>query len=208
MSSIKPIETIYNGYRFRSRLEARWAVFFDACYIEYEYEPEGYELSDGTKYLPDFYLPKFDLFVEIKNPSLNPAMQGKSSFSSEEFQKLKKLAQGTDKQAIIFFSPPMETWGLLYTQDFTCSSGGWSEWYATFSEENWPILLVMDENADRSFAYDCTVNLACASEYAKTVADQIPQMWISFNRNNRSLIITGALAARQARFEHGENPRL
>ena len=27
--SIKPIETKYNGYRFRSRLEARWAVFFD-----------------------------------------------------------------------------------------------------------------------------------------------------------------------------------
>lgn len=22
---IKPIETLYNGYRFRSRLEARWA---------------------------------------------------------------------------------------------------------------------------------------------------------------------------------------
>ena len=28
--SIKPIETNYKGYRFRSRLEARWAVFFDA----------------------------------------------------------------------------------------------------------------------------------------------------------------------------------
>lgn len=27
-NSIKPIETIYNGYHFRSRLEARWAVFF------------------------------------------------------------------------------------------------------------------------------------------------------------------------------------
>ena len=37
---IKPIETVYNGYRFRSRLEARWAVFFDAAGIEYEYEPE------------------------------------------------------------------------------------------------------------------------------------------------------------------------
>ena len=37
--NIKPIETIYKGYRFRSRLEARWAVFFDALGIEYEYEP-------------------------------------------------------------------------------------------------------------------------------------------------------------------------
>ena len=43
--SIKPIETIYNGYRFRSRLEARWAVFFDKIGIKYQYEPEGYEVD-------------------------------------------------------------------------------------------------------------------------------------------------------------------
>lgn len=63
---IKPIETVYNGYRFRSRLEARWAVFFDKMGIQYEYEPEGYVLDDGTKYLPDFYLCEIDAFVEIK----------------------------------------------------------------------------------------------------------------------------------------------
>ena len=28
---IRPIETEYRGYRFRSRFEARWAVFFDAA---------------------------------------------------------------------------------------------------------------------------------------------------------------------------------
>lgn len=55
--SIKAIETSYGGYRFRSRLEARWAVFFDALGITWEYEPEGYVLSDGTCYLPDFWLP-------------------------------------------------------------------------------------------------------------------------------------------------------
>jgi hypothetical protein len=64
--SIKPIETVYKGYRFRSRLEARWAVFFDECKIKYEYEPEGFETEDGDKYLPDFYLPYFDLYVEVK----------------------------------------------------------------------------------------------------------------------------------------------
>ena len=66
MSEIKAIETVYNGYKFRSRLEARWAVFFDAAGIKYEYEPQGFELSDGTKYLPDFYLPEYDWFVEVK----------------------------------------------------------------------------------------------------------------------------------------------
>ena len=52
---IKAIETVYNGYRFRSRLEARWAVFFDALGLEYEYEPEGFSLGAGG-YLPDFRL--------------------------------------------------------------------------------------------------------------------------------------------------------
>lgn len=64
---IKAIETEYNGYRFRSRLEARWAVFFDAAGIRYVYEPEGFQLEDGTMYLPDFYLPILGIYVEVKN---------------------------------------------------------------------------------------------------------------------------------------------
>ena len=75
---INAIETYYNGYKFRSRLEARWAVFFDALGVEYEYEPEGYHLPNGEKYLPDFrikcygkrgccdYNEPFDLYVEVK----------------------------------------------------------------------------------------------------------------------------------------------
>lgn len=63
---IKAIETEYNGYRFRSRLEARWAKFFDTVGIKYEYELEGYEMDGGIRYLPDFYLPVFKLHVEIK----------------------------------------------------------------------------------------------------------------------------------------------
>ena len=69
MSDYKPIETHYNGYRFRSRLEARWAVFFDAAGIEYQYEPEGFEREWGDEkilYLPDFYLPKFGYYAEVK----------------------------------------------------------------------------------------------------------------------------------------------
>ena len=64
--AIQAIETIYDGYRFRSRLEARWAVFFNAAGIPYVYEPEGYKLPDGTFYLPDFYLPWFKMYIDIK----------------------------------------------------------------------------------------------------------------------------------------------
>lgn len=53
--NLSPIETIYNGVRFRSRLEARWAVFFDAMKFPWEYEPEVFSLPSGN-YLPDFRL--------------------------------------------------------------------------------------------------------------------------------------------------------
>lgn len=66
----KPIETEYDGYKFRSRLEARWAVFFNAARIKYKYEPEGFEVGFGdgsrVRYLPDFYLPDFDVYCEVK----------------------------------------------------------------------------------------------------------------------------------------------
>lgn len=63
--TIKPIQTTYKGYRFRSRLEARWAVFFDAMGLQWEYEPEGFELPGGVRYLPDFRVG--DVWFEVKH---------------------------------------------------------------------------------------------------------------------------------------------
>lgn len=64
---ITAIETRYAGCRFRSRLEARWAVFFDHLKIKWEYEPQGYRVGpDKRPYLPDFRLPEFGAFVEVK----------------------------------------------------------------------------------------------------------------------------------------------
>ena len=34
---------------------ARWAVFFDALGVKYEYEPEGFQ-RNGVYYLPDFLI--------------------------------------------------------------------------------------------------------------------------------------------------------
>ncbi|WP_250029758.1 hypothetical protein [Paractinoplanes maris] len=64
--TFKPIETHYAGCRFRSRLEARWAVFLDHLDIRWEYEPQGYTLPSGANYLPDFWLPGLGLHVEVK----------------------------------------------------------------------------------------------------------------------------------------------
>jgi hypothetical protein len=69
MTITESVETDYAGYRFRSRLEARWAVFLDAAGIRWEYEPEQYLVSYRhrvRKWIPDFELPALGQFVEVK----------------------------------------------------------------------------------------------------------------------------------------------
>ncbi|WP_329362975.1 hypothetical protein [Streptomyces sp. NBC_01483] len=51
---IRAIATRYGGCRFRSRFEARWAVFFDHLGVVWQYEPEVFDLGSGHWYLPDF----------------------------------------------------------------------------------------------------------------------------------------------------------
>jgi len=60
---VTAIPTRYAGVQFRSRLEARWAAFFDACDWRWEYEP-----TDLHRYIPDFVL-RFaagPVLVEVK----------------------------------------------------------------------------------------------------------------------------------------------
>jgi hypothetical protein len=63
------LETIYGGVRFRSRLEARWAVYFDLIGLPWIYEPEGYGLKSGN-YCPDFVTnfsySNSNFFLEVK----------------------------------------------------------------------------------------------------------------------------------------------
>lgn len=96
MSEIKPIETVYAGYRFRSRLEARWAVYFDARKIEYEYEPEGWDLGELGWYLPDFWLPQVSMWAEVKA----------GEFSELEAAKCKALALGTGYPCLLLHGAP------------------------------------------------------------------------------------------------------
>ena len=93
---IKAIETDYNGYRFRSRLEARWAVFFDALGIRYQYELQGFDLADLGYYLPDFYLPSLNMWLEIK-----PAIP-----SWEEIAKIISVSIETESCGYVLFGDP------------------------------------------------------------------------------------------------------
>lgn len=74
----RAISTRYKGYNFRSRLEARWAVFFDHLNIRWDYEPEGFELGNGLRYLPDFWLPDWKIWIEVKPAACDDAAREKA----------------------------------------------------------------------------------------------------------------------------------
>ena len=71
---IAAIPTEYNGNLFKSRLEARWAVFFDLMEIGYVYEPLCFEEEFDNcivQYLPDFYFPELECWAEVKGTQNN-----------------------------------------------------------------------------------------------------------------------------------------
>lgn len=70
IKNLEAIDTHYDGHHFRSRLEAKWAVFFNAMGWKWGYETEGYKLPSGKCYLPDFHLTELDIYIEVKPKEL------------------------------------------------------------------------------------------------------------------------------------------
>jgi hypothetical protein len=74
----KAMEVSYSGRIFRSRLEARWAVFLDLLDVNWDYEPSFYQVGEELFYLPDFYLPDHQLWLEVKGaPFMDTASMAK-----------------------------------------------------------------------------------------------------------------------------------
>ena len=116
-NEVGAIETVFDGYRFRSRLEARWAVFFKTAGIRYIYEPECFRLPSGKLYLPDFYLPdvnmwttedKGGIYVEVKPPG--------SNFNPYENQHLFELSLITDRSALLIEGMPA-VWHTFFSAE-------------------------------------------------------------------------------------------
>lgn len=111
---IKAIPTKYNGYTFRSRQEARWAVFFDYLGVEYEYEKEGFNLPCGY-YLPDFWIPEWKAWIEIK---------GKEP-TKKELEKLVHLSLLVGGYCFLFIYPDKP--GILVGPPFPICEGQFAE---------------------------------------------------------------------------------
>lgn len=185
---MKAIETRYKGYRFRSRLEARWAVFFETLKIKFEYEPEGYELGAGERYLPDFWLPDFHIFVEVKPEKP----------SHIENSKADKLAHGLGKAVWLVRGPPRIDWpqdvGAMLTWDIADSSAGCSGWA--------PCGVFMD--CEQGLAFDMVGGSRKTYFATSDFEHEIPV----FSPENKILGFDSSRAAveasRGARFEFGE----
>jgi hypothetical protein len=222
---IKPIETVYNGYRFRSRLEARWAVFFDEAGIRYEYETEGFELSSGRKYLPDFWLPDFGIYVEIK-----PILSHNDSTRKDVYENQEMLCSDfrdeTGKAILLYRGNPWDDiWGFLYAFDVNDSgSAGASDYDARFVDVStlWdktsPVLMVNDTSMNRTICVTSDLNICnkyvvnaqmIMQHYPMYSAYQVlAEMTEFFDPNSLSVWDKAKLVSKQARFEYGETPKL
>ena len=56
----------YSGVLFKSSWEAQFAMDCDSYNIVWQYEPLTFKLLSGSRYTPDFYLPQYDVWVEVK----------------------------------------------------------------------------------------------------------------------------------------------
>lgn len=180
---IKPIETAHSGYRFRSRLEARWATFFETLEEPYEYEKEGFDLGKHGWYLPDFWLPKSRLWVEIKPEIPHP--------SSDEFRKASALSEYQWPVCIVSL-PPGEEHILLFAHDINASGAieDVAAWF--YSAKHQTLTLAVDSMAQRDDREITTADYEAIPCYN----------WFRDEPNDVLRLHDASVAARSARFEH------
>jgi len=180
---LKPKETYYDGYRFRSRLEARWAVFFNALGVPYDYEFEGFDLRERG-YLPDFWLPQQECWVEIK-----PRRRG--WFYSV---KSARLSDHTGQKVLYIQGNPWPgEYGIqLHRPE---PAGFCSEphvfAHGRYRDERDKLWVVC-----REWHASCLNAITPATEF-----------WYPVTEAEAPRVMAAYKAARSAHFEHGESPR-
>lgn len=178
----KPIQTLYNGYKFRSRLEARWAVFFDACNIKYLYEPEGYDLGKEGWYLPDFWVPMHPADVDYY-PGAGFFIEIKPTEPSDTHRCiLSALSLATGHSSYLL-------WGEV---------GLYADGYVFSDNKGYLKTVPKESQGFEVSGFNDTIDLMLTCLYWQTSDSDFPKC---------SRISEATLKARQARFEHGETPQ-
>jgi|GEM_PF-949965 len=186
------IETHYNGRAFRSRIEARWAVVFDALGIRWHYEHEGYDLA-GLRYLPDFWLPDMHVFVEIKGDTP----------SENDLEKCKRLA--------VSVAPVLLCVGdidrcLPYYVNRHHEMEGQSGYQPLFTRCSYCGVFCLVYEGDLSYGYHHEAVTPCRCQ--GRLSDN---RWMSYTGDcarHAAEVQTARARGALARFEHGETPRV
>jgi hypothetical protein len=190
----KSLDTHYDGYKFRSRTEARWAVFFNNLQVQYQYEPEGFKFDDGECYLPDFYLPNVGnrstdidgIWVEVKG-------QAEPMHELDALDTASKLAELTGEAVAVLCGP------LANGEEFQPEESGHFE---------------ADPLDDGTVAVDNHMRwLKCHNGRCRAVKYEFDESNYftceqcgSRCTNSHQDVVNAVQKARSARFEHGEKP--
>lgn len=212
---IDPIETEYRGHRFRSRLEARWAVAFDFLGVEWKYESQGYRVGyESRPYLPDFWLPSLGVWVEVKG---DPLALDKTLM--DDAVSIKSGLPGSDpyfEKTILILGdiPPCDEpyaylhWMVSRTTYAPCES------FCACADARWqqvtlrafPAMALMEfrqrgEHVESPGALLIPVDRA----HLRPPADVVTPERCAYMLADRKML-DAFKAARSARFEHGEKP--
>ncbi len=109
------VPATYLGRRFRSLTETRWAVLLTALGLDFEYEPETYDLGPVGWYLPDFWVSKLGdsgCFLEVK---------ASGRMSDTEFDRAKALHLLTRQPVVVaqgFGLPPWARFRAWLESDY------------------------------------------------------------------------------------------
>ncbi len=202
MSGLKAIQTEYKGYKFRSRLEARWAVFLDALGVKWEYEPEGYDLGNGICYLPDFRLYDVTINHGYFKRHCTIYLEVKGQMNNEDAAKIKRFYElgyddeshyGESKSAVLVVGniPEGEDMRELldYMQDEAYGSYG-----------NWPSPYNFETvDGDYFAAYPGVDQRGTFTLFG----DDSNYLWSMDEHKTENAY----RLARQARFEYGDTPK-
>lgn len=178
---IQAIQTNYAGCHFRSRLEARYAVWLDHLRVKWEYEVEGYTFNGNTRYLPDFWLPASECWAEVK-PVFPDTL---------ERLKLRLLASNTGHPVICL-------WGMPTVDD----------WHLTVylpTDDSVPHII---DGALRQRSPLASFIARLKHEPSVLLADRKTRHWLPFLPDpdiTYEHLVSATLAARRARFEFGES---
>jgi hypothetical protein len=179
---VRAINTRYGNAFYRSRTEAKWAVFFDACGIPYDYEYRGYHLEAG-RYLPDFWLPSFQMFFEVKGAEPD----------EEERQKCADLAASMDRVVLMAQGAPEERFQI--------------RWFDGSGEDDRLYVIARDRNADAGFWLVSDDELVGGERHSRWFGGGNPGVTM-----RRGPMLSGAIEqayalAQMIRFEHGAGAR-